>query len=168
MWERKFCFRTADGKQNRKSSIPGLNGPSGNLLELVLPEARLCALHPGLRGEERGLSLQTALGRICPPTRVGVREGVATSELKHQARERSRKGRSTGSPPADGEAVPWGGAERVGAGADTRAGGGMNQPRGRVESLAGWSWVGPCNALESFSPTGVPGPLVQIPGTPAP
>ena len=25
LWERKFWFRTADGKQNRKSSIPGFS-----------------------------------------------------------------------------------------------------------------------------------------------
>lgn len=122
-------------------------------------------LHPGLGGEERGSSLQTSLGRICPPTRVGVREGVATSELKHQAPERSGKDRTPEVLQLMGRQCRGEVWREWGGGTDARAGGGMNQPRGRVESLPGWSWVGPCSALESFSPTG---PVVQIPGTPAP
>lgn len=87
MWERKFWYRIADGKQNRKSSIPGFSAPSGNLLESDLLQGRLSAAPWAPRRGHRGSSLPTA--------RVGAlwaRQGLGGARAHGEQRRRGEVG----------------------------------------------------------------------------
>lgn len=102
-------------KPNRKSSIPGLNGPSGNLLGSAVG----LAVHFSLGSEERGGGLKAANGPglICPPKgwKSGWGVGGECDTLAGAQGTGKRRARGCSPlPPADGEAV-------LRVGADLRA-----------------------------------------------